>query len=321
MSFKRVAVLAFPDCQVLDVTAPLQVFASANNHLGMEVYQPGILAQQPGPLQTNSGMQLLPRWTLDVVSEDEERLHTLLVAGGSGIYQQLENQRLVQWLQRQASSVARLGSVCTGAFLLAEAGLIQGKRVATHWHSAAALARRYPGVQVDDDAIWLKEQGVYSSAGVTAGMDLALAMLEEDFGADLAMSVARELVVFRQRPGGQQQYSEPRAICQDLPKPVQRVVDWVQKSPASDLRLDCLAGIASVSPRHLSRLFRQTLGQTPAQYVENVRLERARYWLEQGEASIDHIAQRCGFGSVDSLRRVFVRQLGVTPADYRKCFG
>lgn len=313
---RNIAVLAVDDCQVLDVTGPLQVFATANVLLGSNSYNPGILALRPEPVQTNCGIQLLPHWDL---TTPLPALDTLLLAGGRGVFSQLENRELIDWLARQPAEVRRLGSVCTGAFLLAEAGLAVGRRLTTHWRSASTLARRYPGVKVDDDAIWLHDGGLYSSAGVTAGMDLALALVEEDHGAELAQSIARELVVFRQREGGQA-VPETGQRCPELPKPVQRVVDHIQEHCTQPQSLDDLAQRAGISSRHLSRLFVQALEQTPMQYLEDTRLQRAQQWLEQSERSLTDIAQCCGFSSADSLSRTFSRRYGVSPGRYRRTF-
>lgn len=313
---RNIAVLAWPDCQVLDVTGPLQVFATANAVLGCNGYNTGILAQSADAITTNSGIQLLPRW---VLGQSCPELDTLLLAGGRGVFDQLNNRELIDWLTGRPADVRRLGSVCTGAFLLAETGLAVGHRLATHWRSATTLARRYPGVKVDDDAIWLRDGNLYSSAGVTAGMDLALAMLDEDYGAELALSVARELVVFRPRDNGQLLRAEAQR-SPDLPKPVQRVVDHIQENCAEAQSLEELALLAGVSARHLSRLFAQALEQTPMQYLENTRLQRARSWLEQSDCSLADIAWHCGLGSADSFSRTFSRRMGISPGRYRKTF-
>ncbi|MBY4677777.1 GlxA family transcriptional regulator [Marinobacterium arenosum] len=313
---KHIAALGFSGCQMLDLVGPLQVFASANQQLDRPAYRVGIIAERPGPLRTNSGMNLLADWTLD----DNPPLDTLLVAGGSGIRQQLHNPILIDWLRGQASQVRRLGSVCTGAFLLAEAGLLDGKRVVTHWGSCQRLASDYPRLEVEMDALYIRQQNLYTSAGVTAGIDLALALLEEDRGPALAAAVARELVVFRHRPGGQAQFSAREELPGCVPGPLQRVIEHIHQSLEQPLALADLAEIASVSARHLARLFKQQLGRTPVEYIEQLRVERARELLAEHRLGLEVIAEQCGLASADSLRRLFLRRLGVTPSDYRKRF-
>lgn len=318
MATKRVAMLAFEQCQILDVVGPLQVFASANKLLGFDAYETGILAETEAALTSNSGMQLLPRWSLPQLQD--QPLHTLLVAGGSGVEAQQYNSVLLIWLAEQATSVERLGSVCTGAFLLAKAGLLDGQKVATHWRYCQTLAQQFPGLQVDGESIYLQRGRLYSSAGVTSGIDMALAMLAEDQGTDLASSVARELVVFGQRPGDQRQYSVQRQADSALPKQVQAVIELIQLRLQQPISVDDLAEHVHLSPRHLARLFKQHLAVTPSQYLEAARVERVRACLQQTDWGLERIAQHSGLSSADNLRRQFVRHMGVTPSDYRQRF-
>ncbi|WP_286239328.1 GlxA family transcriptional regulator [Neptuniibacter halophilus] len=314
---KQIAVLAYPDCQILDVTGPLQVFASANTLLGKQAYQIRILAPDNQPVRTNSGMQLVP----DLAYPDAQALDTLLLAGGRGVAAQCKDPQLIQWIRQQASQVRRLGSVCSGAFLLAESGLLKGRQVVSHWRCCDLLAREYPDMQVQPDAIWIKQDNLYTSAGVTSGIDLALALLEEDFGHSVAMEVARELVVFMKRPGGQAQYSSQLQAQEKASGVVAKAIAFIERNLGDDLSLPTLAEHCCVSERHLFRLFKNSFNHSPAAYIENSRLALAQQLVAAGDMGLEQVAQRCGFVSADNLRRVFVRRLGVNPSEYKLRFG
>jgi transcriptional regulator GlxA family with amidase domain len=230
------------------------------------------------------------------------------------------DQGVIRWLRRMADRVRRLGSVCTGAFLLAEAGVLDGRAATTHWSRAAELARRYPRVRVEEDRIWVRDGNVYTSAGVTAGMDLALALIEEDLGADVAVAVARAMVMYLRRPGDQSQYSAPLRLQAAETPSVRALVGWAAEHPAADLSVPALARRIGKSPRHLTRVFRKELGVAPAEAIEQLRLEAARRALQQSADGLDSIAAKCGFGSAEVLRRVFLRTLHVTPSAYRARF-
>jgi len=232
----------------------------------------------------------------------------------------LANKPILGWVRRMSGKVRRLGSVCTGAFLLAEAGLLDGRTVSTHWSRAAELARRYPRLRVEEDRIWVRDGNVYTSAGVTAGMDLALAMIEEDMGADVALGVARAMVMYLRRPGDQSQYSAPLRLQAAETPSVRELVAWAADQPATDLSVPALAKRVGKSPRHLTRVFRKELGVAPAEAVEQLRLEAARRALQQSAASLEEIAARAGFGSAEVMRRTFLRALHVTPSAYRARF-
>jgi transcriptional regulator GlxA family with amidase domain len=219
-----------------------------------------------------------------------------------------------------SGQVRRLGSVCTGAFLLAEAGLLDGRTVSTHWSRAAELARRYPRLRVEEDRIWVRDGNVYTSAGVSAGMDLALALIEEDLGAEVALGVARAMVMYLRRPGDQSQYSAPLRLQAASTPSVRDLVAWAADHPSSDLSVPALARRVGKSPRHLTRVFKSELGVAPAEAVEQLRLEAARRLLQQSEASLEEVASRSGFGSAEVLRRAFLRVLHVTPSAYRARF-
>ncbi len=313
---KRIAALGFPQSQLLDLTGPLQVFASANRALGREAYQIQLLGMDEQFIETNSGVRLVP----DHRYADVTQLDTLILAGGSGVYPLRKDRDLIAWLQQIAPLVRRITSVCTGAFLLAEAGLLQNKRVVTHWRACSRLQEEY-GVEVEQDAIWLKQGKLYTSAGVTSGIDLALALVEEDFGHAIAMSVARELVVFMKRPGGQNQFSLQLQAQNRATGVVANAIEYIEQNLAADLNLSDLAEQVHVSERHLFRLFKQSQGCSPAAYIESCRLTLSQQLLCEEKLSIKQVAERSGFVSADNLRRVFQRRLGVSARDYCERFG
>ncbi len=318
----RVALFAYPDVQALDLSGPLEMFARATRLLRDEGrahpgYALSVVATQTGPITASSGFRFLPDLSFRALRSGVD---TLLVVGGRGMDAQLGSREVLAWLRRMASRVRRLGSVCTGAFLLAEAGLLDGRAATTHWSRAADLARRYPRVRVEEDRIWVRDGNVYTSAGVSAGMDLALALIEEDLGAEVALSVARAMVMYLRRPGDQSQYSAPLRLQSAETPSVRELVAWATEHPASDLSVPALARRVGKSPRHLTRVFRKELGVAPAEAVEQLRLEAARRALQQSSAGLDEIAARCGFGSAEVLRRAFQRSLHVTPSAYRARF-
>ncbi|HTO98293.1 MAG TPA: GlxA family transcriptional regulator [Myxococcales bacterium] len=318
----RVALFAYPGVQGLDVSGPLELFARATRLLRDEGrthpgYSLVVVGTGEGPISASSGFRFLPDTTFRALRGPVD---TLLVVGGKGVDALITDRAVLGWLRRMAPRVRRLASVCTGAFLLAEAGLLEGKTVTTHWSRAAELARRHPGVRVEEDRIWVREGSLWTSAGVTAGMDLALAMIEEDLGAEIALGVARAMVMYLRRPGDQSQYSAPLRLQAAETPSVRALVAWAADHPASDLSVPALAHRAGKSPRHLTRVFRKELGVAPAEAVEQLRLEGARRLLQQSAASLEEVAARCGFGSAEVLRRAFLRALHVTPSAYRARF-
>ncbi|WP_415903251.1 GlxA family transcriptional regulator [Neptuniibacter sp. QD29_5] len=314
---KTIAVLGYADCQILDVTGPLQVFASANRALGQDFYQIKILGLSQEPIVTNSGMRLVP----DQCYFDATDIDTLLFAGGRGVDLQRRNQELINWIQEQAKIVRRIGSVCSGAFLLAEAGLLADKEAVSHWQCCDLLAEEFPDTRVNSDAIWIKQGDLYTSAGVTSGIDLALALVEEDLGHEIAMAVARELVVFMKRPGGQTQFSTQLEAQLKATGPVAKAVAYIEQHLNAELNLAILAEHCCVSERHLFRLFKSEFAQSPATYIENSRLSLARQLLESGALNLQRLAEQSGLASADNLRRVFIRRLGINPSEYRDRFG
>jgi len=318
-----VALVAFPDVQVLDVTGPLEVFARTARWLREHgrrndlAYTTELLATQPGTMATSNGLRLVVDHRL---REVRGRIDTLLVAGGIGTRAAMADRVLLQWLRRMAPRVRRLGSVCTGAFILAEAGLLDGRHATTHWRSCAALARGYPQIRVDPDPIFVRDGNLYTSAGVTAGMDLALALVEEDHGHEVALHVARELVLFLRRPGGQSQFSAQLAVQTADREPLRELQAWIADHLDNDLSVPALAARVAMSPRNFARVFTHEVGATPARFVENVRVEAARRRLEESTDGVDAVAAACGFGTAETLRRAFLRRLRVAPSAYRHRF-
>lgn len=312
---RDIVLLTFPGFEMLDVVGPLESFATANA-LRPGSYRWRLLAEQPGLVAASSGLSLsVPEGLTDLSGVD-----TLLVAGGAGVLEACTAAALVDWLRQMAGRVRRVGSICTGALLLADAGLLAGKRAVTHWNWCQRLAARHPDIRVERDAIFICDGGVWSSAGVTAGMDMALAMIEADHGADLALRTARELVMFVKRPGGQAQFSVELTAQRTANDAIRQVQDWVIGHLDQDVSLASLAERAGMSPRNFSRVFRQATGDSPAQWVETIRLERARRLLEGSGLPVELIASRCGLASGDVLRRLFLRRLGVSPGAYRHRF-
>ncbi|GAB2800965.1 GlxA family transcriptional regulator [Halomonas shantousis] len=325
---RRIALLAYPRCQLLDVTGPWQVFATANDLAGTALYRLTLLAEEAGALTANSGMALHADIGWQALGA-EEGFDTLLIAGGSGVGAQAGNPALLAKLREMAPSVRRLGSVCTGAFLLAAAGLLDGHRATTHWRHCQALADAYPAIHVASDALYIESvtdpapaSPRYTSAGVTAGIDLALSLLEADHGAGLAGRVARELVVFLHRPGGQSQFSEALRSQQRNTGPLRHLLDAMHSAPSDDHRLDTLAARINVTPRHLSRLFRQHLDTTPGTYLTRLRLEHARQALIASPSlpPLERLARQWRLGGAEQLRRLFQRHYGVSPSVYWQRF-
>ncbi|WP_213990964.1 helix-turn-helix domain-containing protein [Sodalis sp. dw_96] len=315
---KNMIILALPGVQLLDVSGPLDVFAEANEQLGRQVYGLRVMGWERGLIQSSSGVKLMSDLALD--DEMTEPVDSFLVAGAPGIRSFIADAALLMGLRRWALNSRRFGSVCSGALMLAAAGLLNGRHVATHWAVAGYLADTYPEVTVDADAISLSDGPVRSAAGVTSGLDLALSMVEEDVGRETALAVAAQLVMYFKRPGGQSQFSRKghasltgRSALQDLQR-------YVQAHLSESHNVQTMAARMSLSPRHFNRLYQQQIGQTPGEWLEQTRVDHARRLLETGELPLKQIAAACGFSSTDILRRAFVRQLNTTPAQYRKFF-
>lgn len=314
----RIAVLVLPNVQMLDVMGPIDVFNEGARQAGRpDAYQFELIATAPGPVQASNGVLFQAHCTLESCSED---IDTLLVAGSPGVAKLPPDPELIAWLRVQAKRVRRLGSVCSGAFLLAQAGLLDGKHVTTHWNSSARLARSFPNIRVEADQIYIRDGALYTSAGVSAGMDLALALVEEDLGRAVALQVARELVLFLKRPGGQSQFSAHLAAQTSERSVIRDVQAWALENLDKPLPVDELASRAGMSTRNFSRQFKLDTDMTPADFVENARIDAARRLLEETANPLKRVAAWSGFGDQNGLRRAFLRRLGVSPADYRSRF-
>jgi transcriptional regulator GlxA family with amidase domain len=310
-----IAILAPPGVQMLDVSGPADVFAEANRQAGREVYRVVTVGTAPMAVTASSGMRFLPdRSVLDEVGQ----LDTLLVAGSPDLSQAAVDLTVVDWMRRQSARARRYGSICSGALLFALTGLLDGRRVTTHWKVAGLLAERHPSLTVEADAFVVRDGPVCTAAGVTAGMDLAIALVEEDLGRDIAMAVAAELVVFFRRPGGQMQFSRHGEAAPAGRGALQELQRYVAAHPAEDHSVGSMAERLSMSARHFARIFRHEVGMTPAEFVEAMRVEAARRLLEDGNESPKRVAAHCGYADVNGLRRAFMRRIGVTPAEYRK---
>lgn len=308
MPDRRVAVLVLPGLQTLDVAGPVEVLAAAGG------YAVTVLAPGGGVVRTSSGLAL----HVDPLPARPRALDTLLVAGGEGT--RAPAPEAIDYVRAAAPRARRVASVCTGAFVLAQAGLLDGRRATTHWAWCDVLARRHPRVQVDSEPIWVRDGDVWTSAGVTAGIDLALALVESDQGAETALRVARDLVVFLHRPGGQAQFSAGLRARPAAERTLRDLQGWIAGHLDADLGVARLAARAQMSERSFQRAFRRETGATPAAYVEALRVERACIVLQSTAAPVEAVAAECGFGSVETLRRAFHRRLGVGPAAYRSRF-
>lgn len=306
-------ILVFDGVTLLDVAGPSEVFSQANR-FGAE-YDVTLYSPDGCDVVSSTGL----RFSVDAAAADCGRLDIALVAGLDDLPEQPVLPELVDAARDLSRGADRVASVCTGAFILAAAGLLDDRRATTHWHGASALARRHPRVEVVPDSIYVEDRNVFSSAGVTAGIDLALALVELDYGAQVARDVARWLVVFLQRPGGQSQFSPSMRTALPRSSPIRQLCDTVAADPTGDYSLGKLAAMANVSARHLTRLFHDELKTTPARYVELIRLNTAKDLLDAGHTVTD-TAHRSGFGSVETLRRAFVQRLGVSPRAYQQRF-
>ena len=320
MSERTVVIAAFDGVQPLDVAGPHEVFAGARDAAGSlgrhGGYRVRVASVRGGLVRTESGLEL---GTVPLPGPGE-RIDTLVLPGGAGSRAASADPDLIAFARAAAGRCRRVAAVCTGAFIAAAAGLLDGRRVTTHWAHAQELQARYPALEVDPDPLYIRDGQVWTSAGVTAGIDLALALVADDLGTDVAQALARWMVMFLHRPGGQTQFARPVWVPRAERSAVRAVQDRVESAPGADHRLPALAAAASMSVRHFTRVFTTEVGQSPGRFVERVRLEAARADLEAGDDTLDVVAGRCGLGSAESLRRVFHRHLGVSPDAYRRRF-
>jgi transcriptional regulator GlxA family with amidase domain len=318
---KRIGVLGFNGVNAVDVVGPTEVFASAGRTDftradSRGLYRTHLIGLTDEPFTAESGVRFLP----DCQLSDAPALDTLIVPGGWGLRVPSTNAAISTWLRNRAPRIRRVACVCTGVYGLAPTGLLNRRRVTTHWRFADDLARQFPQLTVDANALFVKDGRFYTSGGITAGIDLALALVEEDLGPRVALAVARELVVFLKRPGGQEQFSEPLRFQVHSADRFADLVAWISAHLERDLSVPVLADRARLSPRHFSRRFHETFGYTPAQFVDNLRLTEARARLTAAGRTVDSVAASVGFSSADVFRRRFRRRFGVAPKNYRERF-
>jgi len=312
---RTVAVLLFEGVNAIDVAGPLEAFASVRDANGARAYRPLIWSLGPRSVTSESGLRL----SADAPAPQRPSADLLIVPGGAGVRAPRTLARLAAWLKHNHRRFDRVAAVCTGAYALAEAGLLDGRAATTHWAHARDLQRRYPEVRVEPDALFLRDGPFYSSGGVTAGIDLALELIETDFGARAAMDAARELVVFLRRTGAQAQFSKPLKMQAAAGGRLKDACAWAANNLAADLSVEALAERAGLSPRQFARRFRDAFGEAPARYIKTLRLDAARTMLTQG-VSVARAAHAAGFNSADVFRRAFERQYGVSPGEYGRRF-
>ncbi|SIN95879.1 transcriptional regulator, AraC family with amidase-like domain [Singulisphaera sp. GP187] len=319
---RRIVIVAFPRVNLLDVAGPCEVFSSLSEALGEEATAGGytvevVTTTRGSQIESSSGVGLVAARHCSSV---RGVVDTLLIAGGTGVWAAMKDEAFLSWLRRAGPKVRRVGSICTGAFVLAASGWLDGRRATTHWRWCDRLAREYPAVAVEPDSIFVRDGNLHTSAGVTAGIDLALALVEEDLGREVALAIARHLVMFVHRPGGQSQFSPLLELQAANRRPLRDLQAWVAEHLAEDLSVDILADRAHMSPRNFARAFHKEVGWTPARFVERLRVDAARRRLEETDAGLERVARECGFGSADVMRRSFLRVLQVAPSDYRGRF-
>jgi transcriptional regulator GlxA family with amidase domain len=318
MDSKPIAIVVPQNAQSLDISGPLDAFLEANRQApGRCNYDVRLLSVGPDRAVKAGGMSLVAHGS---IFEDDGPIDTLLVAGTPDYAQACAETDLPAWLRRQAPRSRRHGSVCTGAFFLGTAGLLDGLNVTTHWQHAAELAERFPAAKVASDQIFVQDGSLWTSAGVTAGIDLALKLIEDDHGRDVALSVARRLVVFLKRPGGQSQFSAHLAAQVATEGRIQAVQHWILDHLPMDLTVKTLASRAAMSVRNFTRVFREEVGMTPADFVEMARVDSARRLLEDTDKPLQRVASSCGFANPDTMRRAFLRRIGTGPSEYRERF-
>ena len=322
---RKIVIYTFEDGMMLDVVGPADVFATAAQYVAYAEKAPApysveVIANKAGPVTMSNGVQLVAAKSFRDVKGP---IDTLIFAGGTemGIAEAETEAGLQAWIKRKADTVNRLASVCSGAFFLSRTGLLDGHRATTHWVACERLAKDHPKIDVVDDAIYVKSGDTYTSAGVSAGIDLALAMVEEDLGRDIAMQVARHLVLYLRRPGGQSQFSAQLAAQSTKTEKFDDLLTHIAEHPEDDLSVSALADQVAMSPRNFARLFRQQVGETPAKYVERARLDAARRRLEEDDDKIEAVAASTGFGTAETLRRTMKRHMATTPEAYRASFG
>ncbi|WP_051911376.1 GlxA family transcriptional regulator [Methylomicrobium agile] len=322
---RRVAMVVYPNCEIVDVTGPMDVFCYANYALRLAgqiaedepVYSLSLIAERAGPVKTASGMKIFADFSYDEVPGD---IDTLMVTGAPFTVDAWTDQKLTRWLPAMLPKVRRMVSICTGAFLLAESGLLNNRKATTHWLFCEELANRYRNVQILPDKIFVRDGSIYTSGGVTAGIDLALSLVEDDWGWEVAADVARAMLIFMRRPGGQSQFSSYVFNEAKTRKDFRELQAWIVSHPDADLSVEALADRMAMSPRNFSRVFCQEIGVTPAKFVERTRLEAARNLILRSDLPMESIAGKCGFNNAEQMRRTFQRFLNISPQEYRANF-
>jgi transcriptional regulator GlxA family with amidase domain len=314
---RDVVLVVFPGLQGLDLIGPAEVFAAANQEVGRAAYRVRVVATEPGPAASSSGVTITAD---ESIADVRAPIDTLVVVGGDGTYEAVADEHLVRHVARLAAGARRITSVCSGSFVLARAGLLDGKRATTHWRVCDLLARSFPSVQVEPDPIYVRDGNVWTSAGVTAGMDMALALVEDDHGRDVALAIARRFVLFLRRPANQSQFSAPLQAQAAQHDGIRAAQHHVAEHPDSDCSVAALARIALMSERNFARCFAAETGMTPARHVERVRMETARRLLEDSDDGVEAVAAAAGFGTAETMRRTFLRLVRTSPTEYRRRF-
>ena len=315
-------VLGYPGVQALDLVGPSEVFTGATIYLAGhgrvdEGYSVTVVSRDGEPATTLTGLELVAR----PLPDPRQSVDTLVLPGGIGVDEARRNADTIGWIQIAAEHSRRVVSVCTGSFIAAQAGLLDGCTATTHWAFAGQMAREFPLITVDPEPIFVRSSDkTWTAAGVTAGIDLALSLVEDDYGTDIAQTVARWLVLYLRRPGGQTQFAAPVWMPRAKRAPIRDAQEAIESEPGGAHSIPDLARRAAMSPRHFTRVFTDEVGEAPGAYVERIRTEAARRQLEETDDTVTAIAARCGFGSAETLRRNFVRRLGISPDQYRKTF-
>lgn len=318
MTVKKVAIIGFEQANALDITGPMEVFASANTvEEASERYCVKLYSFDGKAFRVSSGMTIVPEGSVDMISADCD---TLILAGGDGVQVFTPESELVQWINQHAADFNRLVSVCTGAFLFAYAGLMENKRATTHWMACQFLQDMYPSTHVEEDAIYTRDGNIYTSAGVTTGIDLSLALVEGDYGHATAMAVAKLLVLYLHRSGGQRQFSQVLQSQQESRGDFEDVLFWINENLHTSINIEALAQRTCLSPRQFSRRFQHAFGDTAMHYIAMQRLEKSRLMLESTDKSVKEIANHCGYLSIETLRRQFIKQFGLSPQEYQQRF-
>ncbi|MDR3704695.1 MAG: GlxA family transcriptional regulator [Paludibacteraceae bacterium] len=319
---KHIVIIAPPMTSILDVAGPIEVFAKATAYIkenipnGKESYKIHVLSVNSSTIvNSSSGLPFICEGGIESIDYE---IDTVLIAGNAP--ENIDLQNIIDWLKNNVDHIRRVGSICAGAFILAKAGILNGHRATSHWMVCDRLAKLYPEIKVENDPIFIKDGNIYTSAGISTGMDMSLAMVEEDFGRDVAIMVARILVLYLKRPGNQSQYSNILKQQRVDHEPIKTIQDWILAHLSENITVEILAEKALMSPRNFARVFLRETGITPAKYIEKLRLETARRRLEETSLTLDEISNECGINNADGLRRLFLRHIKTTPSDYRKNF-